>query len=199
MTLPAPAYGARFDDAVALAVSDFRARYRKHTTTPYITHLFAVTAIVGEYGGDEDQLIAAVLHDWLEDVPGAHPHVLERRFGPRVRKLIDALSDSVGTPKPPWRARKEAYIAHLRGQPAELKLISAADKLHNCQCIRRDLAELGDEVWKRFSGSRSGTLWYYLAVSEALSEGWDHPLAVRLAGEVATLLAESGVAAEEVR
>lgn len=187
MSEPIAAYSSRFDDAVALAVTDFRVRYRKNTGIPYITHLFAVTGLVGEYGGDEDQLIAAVLHDWLEDVPGAHPHLLETRFGPRVRRLVEALSDSVGTPKPPWRARKEAYIAKLRAEPAELKLISAADKLHNCQCIRRDHQAVGESVWQRFSGGRSGTLWYYEAVAEALSSGWDHPLGVRLGVEVGQL------------
>ncbi len=190
MATPTSAYGPRFDEAVALAVTDFRARYRKNTTVPYITHLFAVTALVGEYGGDEDQLIAAVLHDWLEDVPGAHPHLLEVRFGARVRKLVEDLSDSVGEPKPPWRARKEGYVAALRNKPAELKLISAADKLHNCQTIRRDHKAVGEAIWARFSGRREGTIWYYQAVAEAIAHDWPHPLAERLADEVAGLGAD---------
>jgi hypothetical protein len=108
-----------------------------------------------------------------------------------VRKFVEALSDSVGTPKPPWRSRKEEYLARLRIEPAELKLISAADKLHNCQCIRRDLAEIGPRVWDRFTGGRNGTLWYYAAVAEALAEGWEHPLGARLAAEVALLQADA--------
>lgn len=187
----APAYGERFDRAVARAVADFRSVRRKGTAIPYVTHLFAVASLVGEYGGDEEQLSAAVLHDWLEDVPGADVAVLEREFGPRVARLVAGLSDSVGHPKPPWRARKEQYLAHLRAEPAELKLISAADKLHNCQCIRRDHAELGEAVWARFSGGRAGTLWYYDAVADALLVGWSHPLGHRLRDEVHLLHVEA--------
>ncbi len=185
------AYGEGFDRAVALAVADFRAIRRKGSDVPYVTHLFAVASLVGEYGGDEEQMSAAVLHDWLEDVPGAERSTLEERFGARVAGLVAALSDSVGHPKPPWRQRKERYLAHLRVAPAELKLISAADKLHNCLSIRRDFAEVGDSLWGRFTGGRDGTLWYYDAVAIALADEWSHPLSIRLRVEVDALLAEA--------
>lgn len=185
------AYSDRFDAAVALAVNDFRSTVRKGTSVAYVTHLFAVTCLVGEYGGDEDQLIAAMLHDWLEDIEGADPEVLEARFGPRVRRLVEGLSDSVEHPKPPWRPRKEAYLAHLRGAPSDLKLISAADKLHNAQCIRRDFATVGTTVWSRFTAGREGTLWYYQQVAEALKNDWPHPLALRLSQEVTALQADA--------
>ncbi|MFZ5477780.1 MAG: HD domain-containing protein [Myxococcota bacterium] len=184
-------YSRRLDDAVAFALDAFRDRVRKGTRVPYVTHLLTVMSTVGEYGGDEDQLIAAVLHDWLEDVEGADARELEARWGPRVARLVSALSDSSTHPKPPWKERKLAYLAALRDEPAELKLISAADKLHNCACIRRDLADVGPTVWSRFTGGRDGTLWYYGAVVEALGAGWDHPLHRRLAGEVALLLEEA--------
>lgn len=184
-------YGERLDAAVALALGDFRTIVRKGTTVPYVTHLFAVMSLVGEYGGDEDQLIAAVLHDWLEDVPGARVEVLEARFGPRVAAFVAGLSDSVGHPKPPWRARKEQYLAHLRGAPSDLKLISAADKVHNCASIRRDLAEVGPAVFGRFTGGREGTLWYYEALGEALSCDWPHPLAGRVIAEARALRHEA--------
>lgn len=180
-------YSTRLDAAVALALDSFRTRVRKGTTIPYVTHLFAVMVTVGEYGGDEDQLIAAVLHDWLEDIPGASVEHLETSFGPRVAGMVRALSDSVEHPKPPWRARKEAYLAALAAEPAELKLISAADKLHNCASIRRDLASVGEELWGRFTGGREGTLWYYEAVAAALGVGWAHPLLSRLREEVRLL------------
>lgn len=186
-----PAYSERFDRAVARAVADFRGIRRKGTQIPYVTHLFAVAAFVGEHGGDEDQLAAAILHDWLEDVPGASVATLEAEFGARVARLVAGLSDSVGHPKPPWRARKEAYLAHLRAEAEELKLISASDKLHNCQCIRRDLAAVGDDLWGRFTAGRDGTLWYYDSVAEALADGWPHPLATRLRVEVDELIREA--------
>jgi GTP pyrophosphokinase len=187
-------YGERLDEAVALAVRDFRGVVRKGTSIPYLTHLFAVMALVGEYGGDEDQLIAAVLHDWLEDIPGARPEVLEARFGARVARLVRGLTDAETHPKPPWRERKERYLAHLLGAPAELKLISAADKLHNCIAIRRDLAAVGPAVFARFTGGRDGTLWYYDALGVALSTGWDHPLATRVQEEAAALRREAASA-----
>ena len=188
------AYSLRFDAAVALAVAAFRGKVRKDTTIPYVTHLFAVTAIVGEYGGDEDQMIAAVLHDYLEDIKGADANLIEQRFGTRVRRLVESLTDATTHPKPAWRPRKEAYVAHLAHEPAELKLISAADKLHNCSAIRRDLARLGPVLFDRFTGKREGTLWYYRSVAEALRNGWDHPLGTAITNEVRALHADAGEA-----
>lgn len=184
-------YTQRLDDAVAFAMDQFRGRVRKGTRIPYVTHLLQVLVLVGEHGGDEDQMIAAVLHDWLEDVEGALAAELERRYGPRVAHLVAGLSDSVSHPKPPWRNRKETYLAHLAVAPAELKLISAADKLHNARSIRADHAVVGPAVWERFTAGRDGTLWYYAAVADALGAGWDHALLRALRAEVAALHEEA--------
>ncbi len=189
-------YTSRFDDAAGFAIAAFREHTRKASNVPYITHLFAVCALVGEYGGDEDQMIAALLHDWLEDVPGASAATLEARFGGRVASMVEALSDSAAPPpggtKPEWRGRKEAYLAHLRVAPSEVRLISCADKLHNCQTIRADHARVGVEVFTRFTGKRDGTLWYYRAVHEALATGWQGPLLDRLKCEVDALHRDAG-------
>lgn len=184
-------YSPRLDDAVGFALDAFRSRVRKGTRVPYMTHLLSVMCIVAEYGGDEDQLIAAVLHDWLEDIPGAATEVLEARWGARVARLVEGLSDSAEHPKPPWEPRKRAYLAKLREEPAELKLISCADKLHNCMSIRRDLEVVGLEIFNRFTGGQHGTLWYYRAVVEALGEGWSHPLHQRLTAEVEMMVREA--------
>ena len=170
-------YGPRFDDAVQLAVDAFREVRRKSTPTPYITHLFAVCAKVGEHGGDEDQLIAALLHDYLEDVEGASPADLRERFGDRVTDMVVALSDSIGVrEKQEWRARKEAYIEMVRREPNEVRLIAAADKWHNCTstcgAVRRD----GLAAFERFRGGLTGTLWYYREMISALETGWSHPI-----------------------
>jgi len=177
----------RFDAAVALALEDFRHVHRKGGSIPYMTHLLAVTALVGEAGGDEDQLIAAVLHDWLEDIGHATPFVLESRFGLRVRRLVEALSDSVVLPKPPWRARKERYVAQLREEPDEVRLISCADKLHNSRSLVRDVRLHGPSTLSRFRGGLQGTLWYYHSVHAALANGWSHWLLDELDNEVETL------------
>jgi (p)ppGpp synthase/HD superfamily hydrolase len=182
------AYTARFDEAMALALASFRGVYRKGTRTPYITHLLSVCALVGEHGGDEDQLCAAVLHDWLEDIPDADEAWLAAVFGERVAWLVRSLSDSVGPVKAAWRGRKEAYLAALAGEPADVKLISAADKLHNCRTLRLDVLQHGPETLERFSGKRDGTLWYYRAVVDALGQGWSHPLLALLREEVDALM-----------
>ena len=173
-------YGPRVGEALKLAADAFAPIERKGSGVPYVTHLLAVAALVGENGGDEEQLIAAVLHDYLEDVEGADAGDLEARFGSRVRRLVEDLSDATSRPKPPWRARKEAYIASLRGKPPELKLISSADKLHNAERILRDHEVVGAAIWDRFTATRDESLWYYRSIVEALGEGWGHPLLERL-------------------
>jgi (p)ppGpp synthase/HD superfamily hydrolase len=179
------AYGARFDTAVAFAVEGFRHINRKGTSIPYISHLFAVTALVAEGGGDEDQLCAAVLHDAVEDIPGCTPALLSEAYGERVARLVVALSDSVDEhPKPPWKQRKDRYIAHLRHQPAEVKLVSVADKLHNATTLRRDIERDGVATLARFTGGVDGSMWYYREVAAALANDWSHWLVEELVIEV---------------
>jgi (p)ppGpp synthase/HD superfamily hydrolase len=170
------AYSRRFDDAMNLAVEAFRDKFRKQTQIPYITHLIAVCATVGEHGGDEDQLIAALLHDYLEDIPGATASELQDRFGERVAAYVIALSDTTVHPKPPWKQRKVSYLAHLRDEAPDLKLISAADKLHNCRSVIRDHNVMGEKIFDRFSVPKEETLWYFRAVLEALETNWRHPI-----------------------
>jgi (p)ppGpp synthase/HD superfamily hydrolase len=186
------AYSPRLDHAVALALADFRRITRKQTRIPYVSHLFAVTALVAEGGGDEDQLIAAMLHDWLEDVPGSSGEALEAQFGARVRRIVEAVTDTTEFPKPPWRERKERFIAHVRTQPDDVKLVCSADKLHNAQTLVRDLVRDGIETMDRFRGGREGTLWYYTAIAEALGDGYAHPLLAELDGVVRRLRALAG-------
>lgn len=181
-------YTHRLDEAIALAVDAFRYQRRKGTPVPYLTHLLQVLVWVAEGGGDEDQQIAAVLHDYVEDIEGVTLADVERRFGPRVARLVDTLSDTQEHPKPPWRPRKEAHIARIRNAEPEAKLLFAADKLHNVRSMVQDHAVIGDDLWRRFRGGRDGTLWYYQAACDALGESWDHPLLHRLRAEVATLV-----------
>jgi (p)ppGpp synthase/HD superfamily hydrolase len=171
-----PQYSERLDRALAFVATHFRTHVRKGSGVPYLSHLLAVAALVSEHGGDEDQTIAALCHDYLEDVEGATIDTLVNEFGPRVARLVEALSDSTTHPKPAWDARKRAYLARLAGELPELKLISAADKLHNAISILRDHRAVGDTVWDRFTASREQTLWYYEQVVTALGTDWTHPL-----------------------
>lgn len=150
---------------------------RKGKQTPYVSHLLAVASLVAEHNGDEEQFMAALLHDAAEDQGGALTlEKIRQEFGDRVASLVDGCTDTVENPKPPWRPRKEAYLAKLPAKSPEQKLVIAADKLHNAQCILRDLRSDGIGTLDRFNGGRDGTLWYHHAVAEALAQGWAHPI-----------------------
>jgi (p)ppGpp synthase/HD superfamily hydrolase len=148
-----------------------RDQERKGTDTPYVTHLLAVTAIVGENGGTEDEVIAALLHDGPEDQGGKERlKDIRARFGDEVAEIVDGCTDTYEEPKPAWRPRKEAYVARMASAPASVRLVSSADKLHNAQTILADLRAVGEDLWDRFTGGKEGTLWYYRALVEAYAE-----------------------------
>jgi len=157
--------GPRFRRAFLFAAEKHAGQARKTTTIPYIAHLMGVTSTVLEFGGDEDLAIAAFLHDVVEDCGGA-PMLkqVRRRFGRRVAKIVDGCTDSDTYPKPPWRQRKEDYLAHLKKADADTRMVSAADKLNNVRSIVADYREFGESIWSRFNGGRAGTLWYYRAL-----------------------------------
>jgi GTP pyrophosphokinase len=161
----------RFTEALTLACQLHRTQARKGTQIPYVAHLLGVAAIALEHGADEDEAIGAVLHDAVEDQGGAETAaVIAQRFGKRVADIVVACSDSDGDPKPPWRARKLAYIDHLAYASPSARLVSASDKLHNARAILEDYREHGAVLWERFTGGREGTLWYYRALVGAFRE-----------------------------
>jgi GTP pyrophosphokinase len=179
---------ARFREALEYAVQLHERQRRKGSNTPYIAHLLSVTAIVLEHGGSEDEAIAALLHDAVEDQGG--PPVREeirRRFGPAVTNIVDGCSDSETIPKPPWRERKEKFLAQLPAAGRSVQLVSAADKLHNARALVDDYREHGESLWDRFSGGRAGTLWYYRAVADALASALPGPLIQKLERAVSEL------------
>ncbi len=189
-----PLYSERTDAALAFVATTFRYVTRKDGGTPYLWHLLAVAAMVGEGGGDEDQVIAALLHDYLEDIDGGSSAVLSSRFGAHVAGLVEALSDTTTRPKPPWRERKEGHVARIRVASGEVKLIALCDKLHNCQATRRDLKAIGDAVWQRFNASPKDTLWYYRAMRDAIAEGFSHPFLRELDEHIDELTLAAGIA-----
>jgi (p)ppGpp synthase/HD superfamily hydrolase len=179
---------ARFDDALVYASDLHRAQVRKGASVPYVSHLMAVAAIVLEQGGDEDQAIAGLLHDAVED-QGGEPTFREirARFGDGVAQIVADCTDAWGEPKPPWRERKEIYIAHLPSTSPRSLLVSLADKTHNAQSVLRDYDVLGDALWDRFKGGKAGTLWYYRTLSRVFDELLPGPLATELHKTVAAL------------
>jgi GTP pyrophosphokinase len=162
------AYGKRFDEALVYAAGLHREQTRKGTDIPYVNHLLGVASLVGEAGGTEDQVIAALLHDAVED-QGGLPVLdeIRRRFGSAVAELVDSCTDSVETPKPPWRPRKEAYVRHVADASPDALLVSIADKLYNSRTILLGVRRDGDRMWERFTGKKDGSLWYYRALVDA--------------------------------
>ncbi|NMC77800.1 MAG: HD domain-containing protein [Chloroflexi bacterium] len=187
---------SRFQEALILAFSLHADQKRKGTSVPYIAHLLGVTSLVLENGADEDEAIAALLHDAVEDQGGIQTRrLIQQRFGERVAQIVDGLSDSHTTPKPPWRESKEKYLAHLRQADASVRLVSAADKLYNACSILKDYQLHGEPIWDRFRGGKEGTLWYYHSLVELFMTFEPTPLTTELAQVVAEL--EALVASRE--
>src|SRR6266480_1236185 len=161
----------QFEKALIYATRIHGGQLRKKTRIPYIGHLLGVTAIALEYGANETEAIAALLHDAVEDCGGAKRlRDIERKFGKKVARIVEGCTDTDQIPKPPWRERKEAYIAHLKKASASTHLVSAADKLHNARAILHNLRHEGDKLWSRFNGGKEGTLWYYRSLVSAFLE-----------------------------
>jgi (p)ppGpp synthase/HD superfamily hydrolase len=145
---------------------------RKSTNVPMLTHLFSVCSLVQHDGGDEDEAIAALLHDALEDKPEQITRIeIEEHFGRRVLAIIDTATDTPpdynGGTKPPWRKRKEAYLAHARSADPELLSVTIADKIDNVRAILSDHKLLGDSLWQRFNAGKADQIWYYRSAAEA--------------------------------
>ncbi|AFZ59926.1 bifunctional (p)ppGpp synthetase/guanosine-3',5'-bis(diphosphate) 3'-pyrophosphohydrolase [Anabaena cylindrica FACHB-243] len=171
----------RFTQALTYAHELHAKQVRKGSGVPYITHLLAVASIALEYGANEDEAIAALLHDAIEDQGGAATREeIRRRFGDNVTAIVDGCTDADSTPKPPWRERKEKYIAHIHNASPSVLLVSASDKLHNARSIVKDYRMIGDAVWERFQGRKEGTLWYYRALADAFGKKQITPLVAEL-------------------
>ena len=183
----------RFPAALLLAERVHHDQRRTGTGIPYIAHVMAVAALVLEHGGDEDEAIAALLHDAAEEAGGeAMLAEIRAQFGDAVGEIVLGCSDSlVENPaeKRPWLERKREYIDHVAEASASVCLVSAADKLHNVRALIRDYRAEGELVWPRFNGGREGTLWYYDEVSHALARRWPSRLTEELRREVLTLVA----------
>lgn len=188
----------RFIDAFVYAAELHATQVRKGAGVPYISHLMAVSAIVLENNGTEDEAIAALLHDAIEDQGGdATRQEIIRRFGPEVAAIVDGCTDAETIPKPPWRARKEEYVAHIAGASPSVRLVSSADKLHNARTILADYRLLGEALWGRFTGAREGTLWYYRALINAFRAVESNPLIEELDRTVAEIERLSELGARE--
>ena len=154
--------GPRFASALGYVATLHATQLRKGTQTPYVSHLLAVASLAIEYGANEDEAIAALLHDSIEDQGGAE---VRRRitalFGQTVADIVEGCTDTDVMPKPPWRERKERYIAHVSETSPSVRLVSMCDKLHNARSLIMDLRGKRADLWSRFSAGRDETCWYY--------------------------------------
>ena len=177
----------RLAAGVEFALAVHAKQKRKGTDAPYASHLFGVASLVLEHDGDEEQAIAAMLHDAVED-QGAHLEpIIRDRFGARVADIVVGCTDADTLPKPPWRERKEAYIRHLEHAEPDVLLVSLADKVHNARAICTDIRTHGEAVFDRFKAGRDGTLWYYGALAAAFERLFSGALADELRERVETM------------
>lgn len=194
----------RFTRAVDHARIAHAAQLRKGTSIPYLTHLLGVATLVIEYGGDEDQAIAGLLHDTIEDCGQAHEPIIRAQFGDRVADIVLACTDGsaenkavltdAAAKKRDWLQRKQTYLAHLADAPDDMLLVSACDKLHNARTIVHDLEnpKVGTKVFDRFKSGRDGTLAYYESLLQIFTRRGTKPVA-QLESVIAQMHSLAGV------
>lgn len=205
--LDSPRYTDRYLDALAWSADLHRNQGRKAdegapVTVPYVAHLLEVSALVWLGGGDEDQAIAGLLHDAIEDTDATYLDIAQR-YGDRVADLVQACTD--GTPRSvrdhtTWFGRKVGYVAGLYDDDhTDALLVTVADKVSNARAIVDDLvAAAGDPVateavWDRFHAGRQAVAWYYVEVCRAVvAQQPDNGLLSRLEPLVAQVLDAAG-------
>ena len=189
MTLPTGSrsfLGSNFAAALVFATRIHGSQIRKGTEIPYISHLLAVAAISLEYGATEDEAIAALLHDAIEDAPsdlgaaGVRREIAQR-FGSDVLAIVEGCTDADTVPKAAWLTRKERYIAHAAEASSSIVIVAASDTLHNVRTLLADFLDRGDAVWSRFNkdAGKDGTMGFYRGVISALQRTGHHPRLIR--------------------
>jgi (p)ppGpp synthase/HD superfamily hydrolase len=188
----------RFARAVDYARIAHGAQFRKGSDIPYIYHLLGVSSLVIEYGGNEDQAIAGLLHDVIEDCGEAHIHSIRAEFGKAVASIVadctDGTPESKDAAKTPeakrqnWSERKLKYIAHIKKESKASLLVTGCDKLHNVRAILTDLEnpKVGTKVFERFTGGKVGTLGYYESLARVLTQR-KAPMALAFGAAVARI------------
>lgn len=180
-------FSERVDRALVLAAQLHRDQVRKGngSTVPYVSHLWSVAGLVAEQNGSEDEVIAALLHDAAEDQGGqaAVDHI-RREFGDLVADVVLECTDTLESPKPPWKERKDNYLTHLERASESALRVSLADKIHNSRALLMEVREKGVAAFDIFKGGKDGTLWYYASLVEIYRRCTPGPWADELARTV---------------
>ena len=179
------AVSARYGAALLWAEELHRNQRRKGKAIPYISHLIGVSALVWEDGGSEEQAIAALLHDAIEDAGQSHASIADR-FGEAVANIVRDCTDTSGTPvggeKEPWLLRKTRFIASLEHKPEASLLVTAADKAHNAGDMVLD-ARRDPAMWSKFTAGLEGSAWYLLRMHQQLKRQLPQSRSVERLGE----------------
>lgn len=192
----------RFFQAMAYAADAHKEQVRKSTNIAYISHPFGVASLVLEAGGDEDQAIAALLHDVAEDC-GGEPRLADiaEKFGDRVAHVVRGCSDSLVVDeavKAPWKERKQAHIEHLESADMDTLLVTAADKTHNARAIATDIQSIGYKVWDRFNADQEEIVWYYISIFWVLKNAGVTPTLLNPLGAAIDVMQLGDLIEEEV-
>ncbi len=167
---------------------------RKGSSIPYLSHLESVAAIVWKNGGTEDEAIAALLHDAVEDQGGIPTlEAIREKFGSHVADIVAACSDTTELIKPDWLTRKQKYIDDMSTHSASARLISAADKLDNLRDLNREYMQMGEQLWLKFTGTKQQTLWYYRSLAEIFTKIGPTNLGQEILHELAMLEAQISI------
>ena len=203
-----PLLTERFDRALLLAHEYHHTDVRKGTKTPYISHLLIVSGTVLEHGGSEDEAIAALLHDAVEDARSEKERrrriaEIRAEFGQNVLQIVKGCTDTLAARRTKKNSaqRALAHVKHLRKRSASksVLLVSCADKLHNARAILSDYRDQGERLWGRFNKGREGTLRYYWELVDCLRDRVPVQLFADFAATVAELLARATAAPQRAR
>lgn len=161
---------AKFEEALIYATQLHAKQTRKTSGVPYIVHLLSVAALVLESGGTEEEAIAGLLHDAVEDQGGKTTREeIRQRFGETIIAIVDGCTEWDTQPKPPWKERKKKFLENLRCASLSVRRVSLADKLHNARSLLADLRQYGSGIWQHFKAGKEGTLWYYQQLQQIYS------------------------------
>jgi (p)ppGpp synthase/HD superfamily hydrolase len=189
----------RMIEALELAIKLHGHDTRKKCKVPYLAHVLNVCALVIQDGGDEDEAVAALLHDALEDKPEEiNEEDINASFGRKVADIVRLCSDTErdfkGGEKGPWRERKERYLNEVKQHDPALLRVTVADKIDNARAIIFDHKHVGDAIWTHFKAGKEDQIWYYSEAMRVYREvGFSGPLLEELDALVEELKLIAGV------
>lgn len=172
------AYSFRIEQAIRAAAVLHQGQVRKGPAAfPYVTHLFAVAMIVADYTDDEDIIVAAFLHDTLEDTDYTAKE-LQDDFGGTVKDIVVGVTEPDTEHDEPkdWKGRKKAYLKQLSNAPTGSHIVAAADKIHNMRSVVEEYYDKHSQFLADFGGRLNDRIMMYQEISNILNRKLDNPI-----------------------